>query len=336
MRAIYVLPLGLAENERKYIVSRTLALATRLTVAVQSAHDSPEQMARGASPADESMAIRLVRTAPPLSISLHGYEGMAEAQYHVSLNSLSHVFTDGRAPLPALQDISLGVPRGQFLSIIGPTGSGKSTLLRIAGGLLSPSQGGALIDGEAPAKAQRQHEIGIVFQDSALLPWRNVLANVRLPQEIAGSGRRSLPDPEELIDLVGLNGFRDYYPHQLSGGMQQRVAIARALAFDPSLLLMDEPFGALDEITRSDMRYELLRLWSRVGSAGRKTVLFVTHSIAEALVLSDRVVVLSSRPGRMLADLEIELDRPRTQEVERSPTFLDYSDYLRGMLREAA
>ena len=261
---------------------------------------------------------------------------MAEPQYHVSLNKLAHVFTDGREPLPALQGISLGVPRGQFLSIIGPTGSGKSTLLRIAGGLLPPSQGAALIDDEAPGKAQRQREIGFVFQDAALLPWRNVLTNVRLPQEITGSRRRSLPDPEELIDLVGLNGFRDYYPHQLSGGMQQRVAIARALAFDPSLLLMDEPFGALDEITRSDMRYELLRLWSRVGSAGRKTVVFVTHSIAEALVLSDRVVVLSSRPGRMLADLEIELDRPRTQEIERSPTFLDYSDYLRGMLREAA
>ena len=261
---------------------------------------------------------------------------MAEAQYHVSLNRLAHVFTDGREPLTALQDISLGVPRGQFLSIIGPTGSGKSTLLRIAGGLMQPTQGLAQIDGEAPAKAQRRREIGFVFQDPALLPWRNVVANVRLPLEIDGVRRRPLPDPEQLIDLVGLAGFRDYYPHQLSGGMQQRVAIARALAFDPSLLLMDEPFGALDEITRSDMRYELLRLWSRVESAGRKTVLFVTHSIAEALVLSDRVVVLSSRPGRVLADLDVELDRPRTQDIERSPAFLDYSDYLRGLLREAA
>ncbi len=261
---------------------------------------------------------------------------MAEAQYHVSLNNLAHVFTDGREPLPALQDISLGVPRGQFLSIIGPTGSGKSTLLRIAGGLMRPSQGAALIDGEPPAKAQQRREIGFVFQDPALLPWRNVLANVRLPLEIDGVRNRSHPDPEALIDLVGLSGFRDYYPHQLSGGMQQRVAIARALAFDPSLLLMDEPFGALDEITRSDMRYELLRLWSRVESAGRKTVLFVTHSIAEALVLSDRVVVLSSRPGRVLADLDVELARPRTQEIERSPAFLDYADYLRGLLREAA
>jgi len=261
---------------------------------------------------------------------------MAEAQYHVSLNNLAHVFTDGREPLPALQDISLGVPRGQFLSIIGPTGSGKSTLLRIAGGLMHPTQGAALIDGEPPSRAQRRREIGFVFQDPALLPWRNVLANIRLPLEIDGVRKRALPNPDQLIDLVGLTGFRDYYPHQLSGGMQQRVAIARALAFDPSLLLMDEPFGALDEITRSDMRYELLRLWSRVESAGRKAVLFVTHSIAEALVLSDRVVVLSSRPGRVLADLDVELDRPRTQEIERSAAFLDYADYLRGLLREAA
>jgi NitT/TauT family transport system ATP-binding protein len=259
---------------------------------------------------------------------------MAEAQYHVSLNKLAHVFTDGRKPLSAIEDVSLGVPQGQFLSIIGPTGCGKSTLLRIAGGLLRPTQGAALIDGEAPAKAQARREIGMVFQDAALLPWRTVAGNVRLPLEIDGARVRAPDNAEALIDLVGLSGFEDYYPHQLSGGMQQRVAIARALAFDPSLLLMDEPFGALDEITRSDMRYELLRLWSRVET--RKTVLFVTHSIAEALVLSDRVVVLSSRPGRVVADLDVELTRPRTQEIERSPAFLDYADFLRSKLREAA
>jgi NitT/TauT family transport system ATP-binding protein len=162
------------------------------------------------------------------------------------------------------------------------------------------------------------------------------VANVRLPLEIDGlrRTRRILPDPDALLDLIGLAGFRDYYPHQLSGGMQQRVALARALAFDPSLLLMDEPFGALDEITRSAMRYELLRIWG--STANRKTVLFVTHSIAEALAMSDRVVVLSGRPGRIIADLDIELARPRTQEIERSPAFLDYSDYIRGLLRQAA
>ena len=260
---------------------------------------------------------------------------MATAQFHVSLNNLSHVFTDGQAPLPAVEDVSLRVPTGQFLSIIGPSGCGKSTLLRIVGGLLRPSHGRALVSDEPPATAQKQREIGFVFQDPALLPWRNVLANVRLPLEIDGTRKsRETPDPEALLDLMGLADFRNYYPHQLSGGMQQRVALARALAIDPSLLLMDEPFGALDEITRSAMRYELLQVWGSTDR--RKTVLFVTHSIAEALALSDRVVVLSGRPGRVIADLDVELERPRTQESERSPAFLDYADYLRGLLKDAA
>jgi NitT/TauT family transport system ATP-binding protein len=260
---------------------------------------------------------------------------MAAAQFHVSLNSLSHVFRDGRAPLPAVQDVSLNVPAGQFLSIIGPSGCGKSTLLRIVGGLLRPSRGEALVSGQAPALAQKGHEIGFVFQDPALLPWRSVLSNVRLPLEIDGARRsRGLPDPGGLLELMGLAAFRDYYPHQLSGGMQQRVALARAFAVHPSLLLMDEPFGALDEITRSAMRYELLRVWGSTDR--RKTVLFVTHSISEALALSDRVVVLSGRPGRVAADLDVELARPRTQEIERSPAFLDYADYLRGLLKDAA
>jgi NitT/TauT family transport system ATP-binding protein len=260
---------------------------------------------------------------------------MATTPFHVSLDCLSHVFTDGRKPLPALQDVSLRVPAGQFLSIIGPSGCGKSTLLRIVGGLLRPSQGRALVAEEPPDRAQKEREIGFVFQDPALLPWRSVFANVRLPLEIDGlSRRRTLPDPDGLLDLMGLAAFRDYYPHQLSGGMQQRVALARALSFNPSLMLMDEPFGALDEITRSAMRYELLRVWDSTDH--RKTVLFVTHSIAEALTMSDRVVVLSGRPGSIVADLDIELARPRTQEIERSPAFLDYADYLRGLLKEAA
>jgi NitT/TauT family transport system ATP-binding protein len=257
---------------------------------------------------------------------------MATAPFHVSLNNLSHVFTDGRAPLPAIHDVSLGVPAGQFLSIIGPSGCGKSTLLRSVGGLLRPTRGEALISGEAPARAQKRREIGFVFQDPALLPWRDVLSNVRLPLEVGG--RRDRPDTTALLGLTGLSEFADYYPHQLSGGMQQRVALARALAVDPSVLLMDEPFGALDEITRSAMRYELLRIWG--SSRRRRTVLFVTHSIAEALVLSDRVVVMSGRPGRIVADLDIELSRPRTQEIERSPAFLDYADYLRGLLTTEA
>lgn len=256
---------------------------------------------------------------------------MAVTPFHVDLNNLSHVFTDGRAPLPAVQDVSLRVPAGQFLSIIGPSGCGKSTLLRIVGGLLRPADGRALVSGQAPSAAQKAHEIGFVFQDPALLPWRSVLANVRLPREMNGRRHsRDLPTPEALLEVMGLAEFAGYYPYQLSGGMQQRVALARALAIDPSLLLMDEPFGALDEITRSAMRYELLRIWG--STERRKTVLFVTHSIAEALVLSDRVIVLSERPGRIVADLDIELKRPRTQEIERSPAFLDYADYLRRLL----
>ena len=267
--------------------------------------------------------------------------GMASSQYHVSLRDLSHVFTDGRQPLTALAGVSLGMPPGQFTSVIGPSGCGKSTLLRIAGGLLRPSGGEALIHGRPPQQAQRARDIGFVFQDPALLPWRTVLSNVRLPLEIDSLHRsRQLPDPEGLLETVGLADFRDYYPHQLSGGMQQRVAIARALCFNPSLLLMDEPFGALDEITRSAMRYELLRLWeapapgAASAQSGRKTVLFVTHSIAEAITLSDRVIVLSRRPGSLRADIEVELPRPRTQEIERSQPFLDYADHLRDLLTE--
>jgi NitT/TauT family transport system ATP-binding protein len=257
---------------------------------------------------------------------------MATIDFQVALNGISHVFTDGARPLRAVDDVSLNVPRGQFLSIIGPSGCGKSTLLRVAGGLLRPSSGNVTISGRRPKEAQRQHEIGVVFQDPALLPWRTVLGNVRLPLEVRG--QRSSGLPVELLRLTGMSEFAAYYPHQLSGGMQQRVALARALALDPSLLLMDEPFGALDEITRSSMRYELLRIWA--SSQERRTVLFVTHSIAEALALSDRVVVLSGRPGRIVADIDIELARPRTQDIERSPAFLDYTDHLRELLKDVA
>jgi NitT/TauT family transport system ATP-binding protein len=260
---------------------------------------------------------------------------MAGAQYHVSLRELTHVFTDGRAALTALSGLSLDVPEGQFAAVLGPSGCGKSTLLRIVGGLLRPSQGDALVHGLSPGAAQKARDIGYVFQDPALLPWRSVVSNVRLPLEMDGLRRRYSGRIDELLDLTGLSEFRSYHPQQLSGGMQQRVALARALVFDPGLLLMDEPFAALDEITRLGMRYELLRVWeSQAGGAGRKTVLFVTHSVAEALALADRVIVLSARPGRIKADVEVELPRPRTEEVERSAPFLDYAEYLRAMLKE--
>jgi NitT/TauT family transport system ATP-binding protein len=260
---------------------------------------------------------------------------MANEPQHVSLRNLSHVFTDGREPLHALEDISLDVPRGGFTSVIGPSGCGKSTLLRIVGGLTTPFEGNVMIDGQRPSAAQKRHDIGFVFQDPALLPWRTVASNVRLPLEVDGAHRDA--DVDGLLSLVGLSEFRDYYPHQLSGGMQQRVAIARALAINPGLLLMDEPFGALDEITRGSMRYELLRIWAtQAEAAARKTALFVTHSIAEAIVMSDRVVVLTGRPGRIIENVDIELPRPRTREIERSAPFLDYADHLRGLLNGAA
>lgn len=271
---------------------------------------------------------------------------MAPIQHHVSLRDLTQIFKDGRRSLTALSSVSIDVPPGQFASIIGPSGCGKSTLLQIVGGLLAPTEGAALVDGAPPKAAQKAREVGFVFQDPSLLPWRNVADNIRLPLEMDHLHRsRELPSLDEVLQLVGLSEFRDYHPYELSGGMQQRVALGRALAFNPSLLLMDEPFGALDEITRSAMRYELLRIWETHrgpvpqaggGTGGRKTVLFVTHSISEAITLSDRVIVLSKRPGTVRADIYIELPRPRTEEMERTAPFLDYAAQLRSLLREEA
>ncbi|MDE3077946.1 MAG: ABC transporter ATP-binding protein, partial [Chloroflexota bacterium] len=218
----------------------------------------------------------------------------------------------------------------QFVSVLGPSGCGKSTLLRVVGGLLPPTAGEVLVNGQPPEAAQRAKEIGYVFQTPALLPWRTVLENVELPLEVNRAANRARPHgSQELLELVGLTDFRKAYPHQLSGGMQQRVAIARALVFYPSILLMDEPFGSLDQITRDGLRYELLRIWNRA----TKTVLFVTHSIAEAIVLSDVVVVMAGNPGRVRAVVPIELPRPRDEAVEQSLAFLEYAARLKELLR---
>lgn len=260
-------------------------------------------------------------TAPQAHIQPAGRE-------HVSVRSVSQVFYNKGQPLTALHNINLTVGWGQFVAIIGPSGCGKSTLLRIVGGLLSPTEGAVSINGHQPREAQRDKEIGLVFQDPALLPWRTVLHNITLPLEVnRRDGHRGRP--QELLEMVGLEQFADYYPRQLSGGMQQRVAIARALAFDPPLLLMDEPFGSLDEITREAMRYELLRLWQGY----RKTVLFVTHSIPEAVTLADRVVVMTPRPGKVKAMLDIDIPRPRGEEMERQDAFRMYVAQLRSLLR---
>jgi NitT/TauT family transport system ATP-binding protein len=260
-----------------------------------------------------------------------------EAGGHVAVEGLTQVFDRGNQPLTALSNVNLRVGRGEFVSIIGPSGCGKSTLLRLIGGLLQPTAGRVDLAGATPEEAQRRKAIGYVLQDPSLLPWRTVIANVALALEVnrrRADGRRR--DPRELLELVGLSQFEGYYPRELSGGMQQRVALARALVFEPPLLLMDEPFGALDEITRRAMRYELLRIWQAGdGQAGnRKTVIFVTHSISEAITLSDRVVVMSGSPGTVRAVIEIDLPRPRDGDMETQPAFLDYVVRLRRLLEE--
>ena len=256
---------------------------------------------------------------------------------HIVIEGVDMVYEAGQRPLTALDGIDLTVGRGEFVSIIGPSGCGKTTLLRIIGGLQSPTAGWVLIDGRPPQQAQREKQIGFVFQDPSLLPWRNVVDNVRLPLQVNGR-RDSLPgkNPEGLIDLVGLREFGGYYPHQLSGGMQQRVALARSFVTAPSVLLMDEPLGALDEITRSDMRFELMRVWRSEAVTAGCTVVFVTHSIAEAVLLSDRVIVMSPQPGRVAASLDIDLPRPRNEDIEETQPFVDYTRLLRGTLREHA
>jgi len=252
----------------------------------------------------------------------------------IEARGLGRVFSHDGAQFRAVHDVSFAVEEGRFVTIVGPSGCGKSTLLLMLAGLEPASEGKCLVDGEL-LSGPRPNKIGLVFQEPTLLPWLDAAQNIEFPLSLAGEPREARRRRAfELLKLVGLEAFSAHYPHQLSGGMKQRVAIARALAFDPSLLLMDEPFGALDEISRASMRYELLRIWQTAPS-GRKTVMFVTHSIPEAIALSDRVVVLSPRPGSVRAAIDIELPRPRTQEMERGAPFLDYADQLRNLLKEA-
>jgi NitT/TauT family transport system ATP-binding protein len=265
-----------------------------------------------------------------VSLLTAGEKALSEP--HIVIEAVEAVYDAADGDLVALDGINLSFERGEFVSIIGPSGCGKSTLLRIIGGLLAPTQGRVLVDGRPPREAQRDKQVGFVFQDPSLLPWRTVGDNVKLPLQV--NRHKASRDPRSLVDLVGLSAFARYYPHQLSGGMQQRVAIARSLVTSPSLLLMDEPFGALDEITRSTMRYELLRIWRSEAEERNTTVLFVTHSIAEAILLADRVIVFTPQPGRVAADIRIDLPRPRPEDIEHEPAFLDYTRQLRSLLRE--
>lgn len=224
----------------------------------------------------------------------------------------------GGEPVHALQGIDLEVAEGEFVSLIGPSGCGKSTLLRVLADLIRPTAGEIHIGGETPRTARLKREVGFVFQDPALLEWRKILANVALPLEIQGVSRdERRARAAELIEMVGLKGFENSYPRQLSGGMRQRAAIARAMSTNPKVMLMDEPFGALDQITRDRLNLELLELSQRQ----RMTVLFVTHSIREAVLLSDRVAVMTSRPGRIAKIIDIDLVRPRTLQTRETDTF---------------
>jgi NitT/TauT family transport system ATP-binding protein len=225
--------------------------------------------------------------------------------------------------LAVLQDINLAIDSGAFISVVGPSGCGKTTFLRIVAGLEPATSGALRIDGQPLAGPDGKR--GFVFQNDSLLPWRTVLANALIGPEVAGQvGEKERKRTLDLLRLVGLGGFEQYFPRQLSGGMRQRVNLARALAIDPEVLLMDEPFAALDAQTREIMQTELLRIWEQ----GRKTVLFVTHQIDEAVFLSDRVLVFARRPGRLQESVDIELPRPRELAIKRTPEFIAYVDHI--------
>jgi NitT/TauT family transport system ATP-binding protein len=244
----------------------------------------------------------------------------------VSIAGLTKSFRTG---VTALQEIDLRIAPGEFVSLIGPSGCGKSTLLRIIGDLIQPTAGTVQVNGKPAHQARLDHDYGIVFQDAVLYDWRTVAKNVSLPLELLGWSRgRRRERVKEMLELVELTGFESSRPWQLSGGMQQRVSIARALSFDPALLLMDEPFGALDEMTRERLNMEVLRIWEKAGS----TVVFVTHSIPEAVFLSTRVVVMSARPGRISDVIEVDLPQPRNAMTREEPRFFELVTAVREAL----
>lgn len=249
----------------------------------------------------------------------------------VVVKDVSKAFVINNEKFQALNGVSFEVGDHEIVSLIGPSGCGKSTLLRLIGGLLPWDSGEIAVCGLAPGEARRQQKYSFVFQDAVLFPWRSVIKNVQLPMEINGTGRdrkEARRRAAEMLALVGLKGFEEASPNQLSGGMRHRVALARALVLSPPLIFMDEPFAALDEITRDKMNLETLRIWSET----QASILFVTHSIEEAVFLSDRVLVFSTRPGELIADIDIDLPRPRSLELKQDSSCFKYTNQIRQLL----
>jgi len=253
-----------------------------------------------------------------------------QAEPAIALNGVSVRFLSERREVTALENISFSVPAGSFITLLGPSGCGKSTLLRVVADIIAPSSGSVRVLGHEPARARQRREIGFVFQDSTLLPWRTVIDNVRLPLQVGGArpGPLNGRGPEELLALVGLAGWEKALPRELSGGMRQRVSIARSLLGGPKVLLMDEPFGALDEITRDRLNEELLGIWRETGT----TILFVTHSIHEAAYLGQQVLMLAARPGRVREIITVDLPEPRELAIRDTVMFGALAARLRSVL----
>ncbi|MBS7544610.1 ABC transporter ATP-binding protein [Ancylobacter oerskovii] len=253
----------------------------------------------------------------------------------ITIEDLSLAFRTGTGPFVALDRVSFDIAPGSFVSVVGPSGCGKSTLLKLLSGVYSPTSGRILFDGKPVEKERLQGQVGYVFQRALLLPWRTALQNVMLTMEVARrSMTRAQREAEALkwLEIAGLKGFEHRFPHELSGGMQQRVSICRALAFRPQILLMDEPFGALDEITRETLQNELLQLWQQTET----TVVFITHSIPEAVILSEQIVVMSARPGRVVERINVPFPRPRVDSVREHPDFVEMAGHIRSLLHPRA
>jgi NitT/TauT family transport system ATP-binding protein len=294
-------------------------------------------VSQGVTPLMPSPALTAQPTSrgePRRARDLDGAVGGASAQNagatqmpQITLQGVRKEFVSGKRRTLAVTDFDLSVDKGSFVSLVGPSGCGKSTVLSMVGGLTHPSSGKLFINGH-PVLGPNEH-IGTVFQDAHLLPWRTVLSNVLFPVELRKRKVRDYEDrARELLGLAGLSRFADHYPHELSGGMRQRVAICRALILSPEILLMDEPFSALDAMTREEMMHELQRIWSAYG----KTVLFVTHSIREAVFLSDRIVVMGLNPGRVIEEVTVDLERPRTAKMETRSRFNEIVDQIRDAI----